>query len=541
MQRILTLCLLFSVAFSLSAQTRFIDEMFEVGTPILDSTYATNVSILTGSPLPLDIKMDLYQPVGEGSDDVLRPIVCLFHTGNFLPQYINRGAYGSRVDSANVEIIKRLVKRGFVAASVSYRQGWLPTATDQDLRTGSLLQAAFRGGQDAHALARYLRKTVVEDDNPFMIDTSRIVFMGVGTGGYVVSTHAFLDRNEEIGLNAQFYNVNGDTLIQGDTLGNPQGTRLALINIPNNPTYSSNVAMTINVGGAIGDPVWIEGNEDEPLYMAFHSFTDPFAPFYEGLVGVPVGGGNFLPVIDGARGGNGTLEIIEQNGGQPELAPANELMLPEIFPALSSVLNQINSQYKLATVVSPVENDVDDPFQLSRDNLFPNVYMRGLAGPYNWFDETTMRFFVDAINAQTDAGLDADVIIAGEELTNPNWDDPDEARRNIDTMIAYMLPRMWYGLDLADLISSTEEIIDGQAIGLQVYPNPAAEFLRVEVAEGYTIREIALIDMLGRTAGNWTGINQSNYRINRGDWARGYYNLRIRLDEGLVTQRVLIE
>ena len=542
MQRILTLCLVFSVAFGLSAQTRFIDEMFDVGAPISDTTYATNISILTGTPVPLDLKMDIYQPEGEGANDVERPIVCLFHTGNFLPQYINRGAYGSRVDSANVELIRRLVKRGFVAASVSYRQGWLPTATDQDLRTGSLLQAAFRGSQDAHALARYLRMTVDQLDNPFNIDTSRIVFAGMGTGGYVVSTHAFLDRNEEIGLNPQFYDINGDTLIQGDTLGNPQGTWPALLNIPNHLGYSSDVAMTVNIGGAIGDPIWIEGADNEPLYVAFHSFTDPFAPFYEGLVGVPVGGGNSLPVIDGARGGNGTLEVIEMQGGQPELDPANELMLPAIFDPLSSVLNQINAVYKMQTVVSPVPNDVDDPFQLSRDNLWPFVYPRVIGAPYNWFDEATMRFFVDIINQQTMAGLDPEVIIAGEELTNPNWDDPVEAQRSLDTMVAYLIPRMWYGMNLADVISSTEDLIDAQSIGLEVYPNPVDEFLRVEVAEGYAIREISLIDMLGRVTGTWTGIDQPDFRINKqADWDRGYYNLQIRLDEGIVTKRVLIQ
>ncbi|MEM6398066.1 MAG: T9SS type A sorting domain-containing protein [Bacteroidota bacterium] len=542
MQRILTLCFCMSVAWGLSAQEmRFIDEIYEVGTVDLDTAYGQNISVLLGADNPelIDLEMDIYQPAGDGANATPRPIVCLFHTGNFLPQYVNRGAYGSRVDSANVEIIRRLVRRGFVAASVSYRQGWLPTSTNQEIRTASLLQAAYRGGQDAHTLARFLRRTVDEMGNPYNIDTSRIVFMGVGTGGYVVNTHAFLDRNDEIGLNPQFYDSMGDTLIQGAVLGNPQGTAPGTANNINHPGYSSDVAMTINVGGACGDPIWIEGQDNEPLYMAFHSFTDPFAPFYEGQVGVPVGGGNFLPVIIGARGGNGVLEILDDLGGQPELADANAIPIPDnFFSPLSDVLNQINAQYKMAMVQSPVPNDVMDTFQLGRDNLFPNVYPRAIAGPYNWFDEATMRFIVGQFPASL--GLDPDEIIMGEEQTNPNWNDPDEARKNIDTMIAYMLPRLWYGLDLEMLVSA-EDLVDASTIGLEVYPNPASEFVRIEVAEGYKIREIALIDMMGRVAGNWTGIDQNFFRLDRGAIPRGYYNVRLRMDEGIVTKRVLFE
>lgn len=540
MQRILTLCFCLSLAWSLSAQDmRFIDEIYEVGTVNADTAYGQNISILRGFEELIDLEMDIYQPAGDGANATPRPIVCLFHTGNFLPQYVNRGAYGSRVDSANVEIIRRLVRRGFVAASVSYRQGWLPTSTNQEIRTSTLLQAAYRGGQDAHTLARYLRRTV-DEGNPFNIDPERIVFMGVGTGGYVVNTHAFLDRNEEIGLNPQFYDSMGDTLIQGAVLGNPQGTIEGTQNEVNHPGFSSDVAMTINIGGACGDPVWIEGSANEPLYMAFHSFTDPFAPFYEGQVGVPVGGGNFLPVIIGARGGNGVLEIIEEQGGQPELAPANAIPLPAMFDPLSTTLNGINEQYKMAMVQSPVPNDVMDTFQLSRDNLFPNVYPRAIAGPYNWFDEQTMRDIVDFLNMTQMLGLNADDIISGEEQTNPNWNDPDEARRNVDTIMAYMIPRLWYGLNLAEVVS-TEDLVDAGTIGLEVYPNPASEFVRIEVAEGYQIREIALIDMMGRVAGNWTGINQSSFRLDRGAIPRGYYNVRLRMDEGIVTKRVLFE
>ncbi|MEL6276877.1 MAG: hypothetical protein AAFU03_17390, partial [Bacteroidota bacterium] len=395
------------------------------------------------------------------------------HTGNFLPAYINGGAYGTRLDSANVTLLRDLARRGFVGISASYRQGWLPLATDLTTRTETLLKAAYRGGQDAHSLARFLRKTVVEDENPYQIDTSRIVFWGFGTGGYVTMTHAFLDRSEEILTNDQFYDTEGNPLINEPVDSDPQGIAPTPLNNPNHVGYSSNVAMSVNTGGALGDPVWIEGQDHEPMILGQHSFTDPFAPYYTGTVIVPTTGET---VVSGVAGSNLILELADDFGLNDALADANALDLPDIYPPLSEVLNQINAQLSQLMVTSPV-NLTGDTFNLSRPNLLPAVYDRLIAGPYNWFDSTTLALILTQFPLELRPNIDD--IIDGEDFSNPNWRTPEDAKKNLDTMLAHFIPRAYIGLQLDQVVSSTEDLVDAAAIGLEIAPNPAGEFFTV--------------------------------------------------------------
>ncbi len=535
MQRLFTntlLLLSFVLLTQASAQNRFIDPIFEVGAPQTNIAYGANISILTGTPSLDSLRMDVYQPTDD-NEGILRPVVVVFPTGNFLPAYLNGGAYGTRNDSANVEIINRLTARGFVGISASYRQGWLPLATDQDTRTGTLLQAAYRGGQDAHMMARYLRKTVAEDGNPYQIDTTRIIFWGMGTGGYITFTHAFLDRVDEILLNEQFYDVNGNPLVVEGLNGNPQGTNTTPLNNPSHLGYNSTVAMAVNMGGALGDPNWIEGAATEPMIVGYHSFTDPFAPFYTGTVIVPTTGNT---VVDGVAGTNLAVELADNFNLNAALAPANELSLPAIFPPLSSVINQINSQYKQARVTSPI-NMTGDTFNLSRDNMFPHVYGRVISGPYNWFSEPTLRFIVSMIPAQF--MVSADAIIAGENFSNPNWNMPEVAKLTIDTVMAHFIPRAYIGLDLANP-TAVEELVAATAIGMQVSPNPARDYLLVETAIESPIQEAAMYDMNGRQVAVFKGINNNSFRINSSLYAKGFYLLKVRVPQGVTSQKVMI-
>ncbi|MEM9835873.1 MAG: T9SS type A sorting domain-containing protein [Bacteroidota bacterium] len=537
MQRIFTFCLLaclFVASTTLTAQeTRFVDPIFDNVTAELNVTYAQNISILTGEPALTDIQMDVYQPDGD-DEGILRPVVIAFHTGNFLPAYLNGGAYGTRLDSANVTLLKGMAQRGYVAISASYRQGWLPLAEDQTTRTETLLKAAYRGGQDAHSLVRYLKGTAA-DENPYLIDTTRMVMMGFGTGGYVALTHAFLDRQEEIAANLQFYDEEGNVLVNPALDGDPFGLEQAPLNVPTNVGHTSDVAMTVNIGGALGDPNWIEGADREPMVLGYHSFTDPFAPFYTGTVIVPTTGNT---VVDGVAGTSLVIERAESFGLNDALADANAPMLPEIYPALSSVLNQINAAYKAQTVMSPV-NMTGDEFPLSRDNMFPNVYSRLIAGPYNWFDRPTLEFILSQFPMEIRPDINA--IIDGEEFSNPNWMDRALAEPSLDTMIAHMIPRFYIGMDLANPISSTVDLVSNEDIGFQVAPNPASSYVLVNTEEAYDIREAILYDLSGRAVSNYKNINTNTLRIERGNLPRGQYVLKIRVDQGVSSRMILFE
>lgn len=111
---------------------------------------------------------------------------------------MNQTTSGTRGDSINVEIATRLAKLGYAVAICSYRLGWNPTAPTQPERALGLIQAAYRGVQDARTAVRYFKRSVAEQGNPFSVDTSRIVLWGEGTGGYVTLATATLDNFNEI-------------------------------------------------------------------------------------------------------------------------------------------------------------------------------------------------------------------------------------------------------------------------------------------------------------------------------------------------------
>ncbi len=96
-----------SVASFLHAQnTRYVDPIFSGVTKVSDVVYGTNISVLTGTPAPLDLKMDVYAPAGDTETE--RPVVLYLHTGSFLPQYLNGQITGGKLDSTVVEVCTRL-------------------------------------------------------------------------------------------------------------------------------------------------------------------------------------------------------------------------------------------------------------------------------------------------------------------------------------------------------------------------------------------------------------------------------------------------
>ena len=115
------------------------------------------------APVAQPLVADVYTPVGDSND--ARPLMLVFHTGNFLPFPANNGTGGTIKDSTVVEVCTRLAKRGYVAAAVDYRLGWNPIDPSQDIRKFFLINAAYRGVQDCRTAVRYFRKDVADGGN----------------------------------------------------------------------------------------------------------------------------------------------------------------------------------------------------------------------------------------------------------------------------------------------------------------------------------------------------------------------------------------
>jgi len=516
---IFTIALAMLLSSWLSAQSRYTAEIFSEVQVQKDVVYGNNVSILTGAPTPTPLLADVYTPVGDTETD--RPVVLVAHTGSFLPPLLNQTPTGDRGDSTLVEVCTRLAKSGYVAIAFTYRLGWVPTSPNADVRKGSLLQAAYRGIQDARTAIRFVKKSVAEDGNPFGCNPEKIAVWGIGTGGYLSAGAATLDDYEEVILE-KFLDANNLPLADTALLGNFYATTEAPLCIPNHVGYSSDFQLSINMGGAMGDLSWVDGDGTEPPMVGVHCPSDIFAPYYIGNVSVPT---------------TGELVIEDAAGTRAVIGEANANGSNDLFLSLTQDEDPLQARVNLQKQASFSTPGGDIP--LGVDNMY--AFMRpGFEGsPWDWWDENVIRTKVAFLNTQG-FSLDADLILQGALATNPDMS-AQKARTYIDTVFQLVTPRMCLALDLGCELGNSVREVPASVSGLTVGPNPASDFTTIRTDVGYPIQSVMVYDMNGRLVRGITDILDHNYELLTADLPAGLYSLRVQFEEGVTLTRLAVQ
>ncbi|MBL0025676.1 MAG: hypothetical protein IPO98_12080 [Saprospiraceae bacterium] len=285
-----------------------------------------------------------------------------------------------------------------------------------------MIQAAYRGVQDVNTYIRYFKKSVKELNNLHGIDTTKITVWGQGTGGYLSLASAFLNQYSEItntpggkwilpvqGIgNVPMIIESQNGLVNGD--GPPTVSSAAYIptavlsfksgdtlSVPNHVGYSSEYALTVNMGGALGDTSWITAGET-PL-ISFHVGSDAFAPCKTGILRVPTLRGP-EPVVE-VSGSCDVANILDRRG-------MNDVF--KTIPAGKDPFNAFNKTGNLA---------------FYQFNGTPN----DSGSPWEWANASVPK-----------------------PLTDPNTKDCNtnaaSARKYIDTIIGYFAPRACVALGL---------------------------------------------------------------------------------------------
>ncbi|MEP6647065.1 MAG: T9SS type A sorting domain-containing protein [Saprospiraceae bacterium] len=516
MKRIYFAAVLIVVSLSVFAQNTFLEEVYPGVTVTQNHVYGVNATILafpvTGEAIPQPLVFDLYEPTGDAS--ALRPLIIYFHTGNFLPYPQNGGVNGTIRDSTVVTMATKLAKTGYVVASAYYRLGWNPIATSQDERVLTLINAAYRGVQDANTAIRYFKRSVVEAGNPFRIDTSRIVLFGDGTGGYISLNTGSLDSYVKIptASNGKFLlsdgmgnffpmileAVNGD--IEAKHVGINPGVPFLPFPVgdtlcyPNHVNYSSKFAASVNLGGAIGDTAWIDPGQ--PPVISVHVPSDPFAPYKEGLVVVPV-----TPPLEVVEvQGSYLVSLLENTyGNNSSLTPHN------VTSFQYSVTDQANAQ-----------ND-------GLEGLFP-IY--GTGGPY---DSAPWNFWDPATNVNSAAGFQQN-----QNMTK------DKAVTYMDSILAYVLPRLYTSLTLSEL-TATHDLVKVGDVRIVTYPNPTSDHVFIATPKEFQIRTIGVYDLKGTLVNSSTGINSNYYELSVRGLPAGQYTLRFEFDKGIAARQIVVK
>lgn len=503
MKQVNILLLFLCCTLTLSAQNRrYVDQLFSNVRLDTTITYGVNATALAlsqaGQAIPQPLQMDVYRPDGDTVKN--RPIVLVFHTGNFLPFPQNGGTGGTRRDSVVVEVCRRLARMGYVSAAVSYRLGWNPVAPSQSDRIFGIINAAYRGVQDARTAIRFIKRSIKEQANPYGVDSTKITVWGIGTGGYVSLATASLDAYSKVLLPKFTVQVGTQVVpmviesINGDINGTSVGVVPAgitypfpagdTLNYPNHVGYTSNYQLTVNLGGAMGDSSWVDAGQ-KPI-ISFHVPTDPFAPYNCSVLNVPPPIN--LPVVDVC--GSNIVSVQQDRFGN----------------------NQI---WKTANFVDPI-TQVAKTRNSGREGLYPLPQTDPTeSAPWDFYSPTNP-------NA----------------TTPPN---PTRARLYIDTIMQYFAPRACVSLGLnCDLrgVSSTKIITAGD-VDLQVAPNPAFDQVRIQTSLDFPIQDIQVFDLSGKMVKSAINLKDSNYTLHRGNLSNGMYIIKMRFESGIVTQKLI--
>lgn len=121
-----------------------------------------------------------------------RPFIMLMHGGGFAPEdeYSNKEQW--------ISLCRLLAKRGFVAATIDYRVGWMdrkktwPEYTAEERKNPTGIFAIYRAYQDARAALRYF----VHNASLFGIDTNNIFIGGRSAGGDLSMATAFYSQHD---------------------------------------------------------------------------------------------------------------------------------------------------------------------------------------------------------------------------------------------------------------------------------------------------------------------------------------------------------
>jgi len=528
---LLASALSFLVVGSASAQQRYLDEVFTTSqiTHIPDVAYGYNFSqyvpAAMGGPMVIPMYADIFMPDTSVDAEASRPVIVLLHTGSFLPQGM-ASPMGSRKDSAITEIALRFARRGFVVFSASYRLGWLANSTNLDLRRGTNLLAVYNAVQDAKVGVRAIRASKIVFGDPYRIDPNFISMMGVGSGGYISLAYASIDNYSEVASPTKFqYSAAGtgifgdsvnagdpyvDTAIVGDwngyggeatIIGTHPVTGLPLVdqnqpgrNIPLYAGVPHNVNLVINLGGALGDSAWV-AQGDAPM-VSFHSRYDFFAPYYRGMVNVPIAG-TFFPVVEVA--GSHTAVKIANTFGNNSVLGASSLTDSYSVKARSNPHN-IGSQENIYTF-NMLPPNASMPFRIN-------------ANPWDWWDGN-------------------DPLTANE--TNPNI--KAQSLLYIDTVMAFTMPRVANAMNAVGYSIGQEE---PATLSVTMSPNPTAGVAYVRV-EGAKVNRVLVMDILGRPVYQSDVPQVREVELPSFAWPRGSYIVRVETDHGTQTLKLIRE
>lgn len=491
------------------AQNRYTEEVFTDAqiTVTSDVHFATNATILgllfdpnINEFVPEPLFMDVYEPDPSVDTEGNRPVVMVVHGGDALPRLANNACWGDKTDSVTVTTARKLARMGYVVVAPNYRLGWNPLATEQDAFLDGLVDAGVRVQQDLKACARFLRKTVAEDENPYNIDGDKIAIWGTAsTAGTYTGFAAYINELEETQTPTWFVTDSEGNIrntFDEDQAGNLDGTVVGMTaggdttNYVNWPEYSSRFQLA-----ALGSSISLdEGtiDADEPPMIQFGNPNSVVTQFPVGPIQLPTTGQ--------------VVAFVQLSQGM--ITEANTVGVNQAW-----IDAGLNDEYTLAQRADPNFGAQEGwlPLYGDPENEYPWVH---------W----------DTINCPL--SLSSFEVLPGSNR--------EYAISQIDTMANYFGPRacITLGLNCEGLMTNTREVVLSDNV-LSLAPNPTTGTLRLEANFGRTIKEVGIFSMDGRLMDLYQ-VENPVFKKDDLDLQPGFYIVTARFEDGVVSKKLII-
>jgi len=461
--------------------------------------------------------MDIYEP--DGDDVGNRPLIIYFHSGNFLPFPANQDVVGTLRDSSVVAFCTKMARCGYVVASADYRLGWNPYDAPDDKRRFGIINAAYRGVQDARTCIRYFRESAEAGGNPYRICQDRIALFGDDTGGYLAVHASALDRYSKILDDAELW-IEVDTLthhfipmigeerngdVEGKTFGIndglppfPFGDTLCY---PNLMETSSSFRVAVNLAGAVADKDWIEPGQ--PPIISIATPYDNTTPVKCGDVFIDPGLAFYVINVCGSEA---IAQAEEETGNNDVFNNMQDYFVNDFQRSVEEVaLSRNNGSNCYLPVIGDTSTDIN---------------------PWQYWDRIS--------NPIDSMGI----------LDNPHMS-KEKAEAYMDTILAYVLPRLWVAMDLGappdESCTTATETLLKNAVELEILPNPSNSAMMIHAPSNFTMREIQVFDMKGSLLQRSGDIDDIEYRLNVTQLQPGMYILKIRFDQGITARQIIVQ
>ena len=198
----------------------------------------------------LPLTLDLYRP--EGTRNEHHPLILFIHGGAF---YV-----GDKQQNTIVDWCRHFASMGYVAASMNYRMGFLPSHDDIE-------RAGYMAIQDAHAAMRFL----VAHAEEYGINTDEIYAAGASAGSITALNLAFM--REEDRPNASRGKSGLFKRDRHEDLGTITGSG-------NDIEADFHIRAIANMWGAVGSLDILKNSPTS--IVSFHGDADQLVPFDKG-------------------------------------------------------------------------------------------------------------------------------------------------------------------------------------------------------------------------------------------------------------------